>query len=113
MTTSSGESVNFQVTWNATIAVTSTSASVEMEGGGTSFMFQNAGSQECFVLGGPSNVVAVAGGAITASPDGSTAIQPGAIMVLSIPSLPAVPYIAAVCASGNSTLLRISQGTGS
>src|SRR5580658_8980975 len=99
----------FASSYNATIAATSTSQSVAMGGSGTFYLFQNVGTAECFVAVGGVNVVAVAGGAATKSPDGSLSVPAGAIVIYSFVDS-AQGYVAAVCASGNTTLLRISQG---
>lgn len=106
---------NFQPQVNCTIAAAAVSAAVSVPGTGTDFMIANVGSLEAFVAVGPAGVVAVAGGSITASNDGSVCIPGGAIMVLNFSAAMAAAqgapiYVAAISPGG--TTLRISQGLG-
>jgi hypothetical protein len=95
---------------NGTIAVTSTSQRIALQGTGGAVLLQNVGAAECFVAVGDATVVAVAGGAATAASDGAVSVPAGAIVIYSIP--PDAGYLAAVCASGSTTTLRVSRGDG-
>ena len=108
-------STNFQSTQNATIAATATSQSVEFSGSGTDFLFINTGTAEAFVAVGPSSVVALAGGSVTAANDGSISVPAGAVVVYNFRNAMvalkgAPPFVAAISPTG--TLLRVSQGMG-
>jgi len=95
---------------NSTIAVTDTSQAVALNGAGGGVLVKNVGSSECFIAAGDSTVTAVAGAAATDATDGSMSVPPGEIAVYSIPQT--ATHLAAVCASGITTLLRISRGEG-
>jgi hypothetical protein len=95
----------------STIAVTSTSQRVAFTGGNNveSIFLANVGTNECFIEFGSSTVTAVAGGSSTAASDGSMSIPSGFYGVISNVGQ---SNIAAVCAGGNTTTLRIMPGTG-
>lgn len=95
---------------NSTIAVTDTSQRVALNGMGSAVLVKNVGSAECFIAAGSSTVVAVAAGAITDATDGSMSIPPGEIAVYCIPV--SATHLAAICATGITTLLRVSRGEG-
>lgn len=96
---------------NSTIAVTDTSQRVALPGGQTStIVVKNVGASECFIASGDSSVTATAGGAATAASDGSFSIPPGEIGSYTIS--PIATHIAAICATGITTTLRISRGEG-
>ena len=95
---------------NGTIAVTSTSQAIALQGAGGSILLQNVGTTECFVKVGASTVTAKAGGAATLAADGSMSIPGGAIVVYSIPQT--ATHIAAICAGSGTTTLRVSRGSG-
>ena len=104
---------NFRSTDNATVAVTNSTGNVALTGQGSDFEFKNTGSVEAFVnVGASSSVTATAGGALTADKDGSQSVPAGAILVYSFPNCGATPYVAAITATGTTTL-RVSQGFGS
>lgn len=95
---------------SGTIAVTATSARLNLSAtAGPKLYVYNAGSSECFIAFGDSTVTAVAGGNTTAA-TGSMSVPAGAFFVIEI-GLNAT-YVAAVCASGNTTTLRLTRGDG-
>ena len=95
---------------NGTIAVTSSTQAIALQGAGGSVLLQNVGTTECFVKVGASTVTAVAGGSSTDETDGSLSIPGGAIVVYSIPQT--ASHIAAICAGVGTTTLRVSRGSG-
>ena len=95
---------------NSTIAVTSTSQRVSLSGVGSVLLLKNVGATECFVAAGNSTVVAVAGGSATAASDGSMSVAAGEIATYSITET--TTHLAAICASGFTSLLRVSRGEG-
>ena len=95
---------------NSTIAVTSTSQAIALNGAGGAVMVKNLGSNECFIAQGASTVTVVAGGAATAASDGGFSVPAGEIATYSIPA--SATHLAAICASGLTTLLRVSRGDG-
>ena len=96
---------------SSTIAVTSTSQAVALSDGNNaeSVYIANVGTAECFIAFGNASVSATPGGSATNATDGSMSIPAGFHGVIS--SL-GQTYIAAVCASSNSTTLRITCGSG-
>lgn len=103
---------NFRSTDNATIATTGTSANVTMVGDGTDFQFANVGTAEAFVTVATSAATAIAGGGSTKDGDGSNSVPAGAIMVYSFPNAGSAPSVAAITATGTTTL-RVARGFGS
>jgi hypothetical protein len=105
----------FRAIENATLAATTSSGSVALPGGARAagqdwhMRLQNTGPSEAFFNLGGAAVAAVAGGAVTASPDGSVALAVGAIEIWRID--PGVTHIAAITAAGTA-VLRISIGEG-
>lgn len=97
-------------TVNGTIAATASSQRISMPGTGGSIMIQNTGGTECFVAVGDSTVTATAGGSATAAADGGMSVPPGIIAVYSIPQT--ATHLAAICAAGGTTTLRVSRGSG-
>lgn len=94
---------------SGTIAATSASASLALTGNGPKLYVRNAGASECFIAIGDSAVVAVAGGAVTAA-TGSMSVGPGAFFVIEMGNF--ATHVAAICASGNTTTLRVTRGDG-
>lgn len=96
---------------NSTIAVTTTSQSIAMQGAGPTVLVQNVGAVECFIAVGGSGVTATAAAAspATDATDGSMSIPAGAIAVYTIPEVDT--HLAAVTASGTTTL-RVSRSEG-
>jgi hypothetical protein len=99
----------------ATLAATSISAAVALPGtirglqDRTMRVF-NAGPGGAFLALGNSAVVAVAGGTVTASPDGSLFIPAGVVEMIGLS--PGHTHAAAVCAAGETALLRLATGEG-
>ncbi len=94
---------------SGTIAVTAASQALDMSGtAGNNVYVANVGSTECFIKMGSSTVVAVAGGSITGT-GGGMSIPSGFTASLSIGTN---THIAAVCASGGTTTLRVTRGDG-
>jgi hypothetical protein len=96
-------------TVNGTVAVTTTSQRVAMQGSGGSLVLKNVGGTECFVAVGNSTVTATAGTSATDETDGSFSIPAGEVGSYSIPVT--ATHVAAVTASGTTTL-RVSRGEG-
>lgn len=97
-------------TVNSTIAVTATSQRVLLNGIGGVVLVKNIGSGECFIAAGDVTVTATAGAGTTDATDGSLSIAPGEIGTYSIPT--SATYLAAVCATGITTTLRVARGDG-
>jgi len=109
---------NFQAGQKNTLACSETSNNVKFSGASTDFEFKNIGTNEAFVDFGGSDVTVTAGGTNTAANDGGLSIPAGAILIYNATDKMVVQqggpiYVAGVCASGNTTTLRITQGTGS
>ena len=101
----------------ATVAVTAASASVQLGLVGDTILFYNDGTNMIFAKIGTATVVAVAGGTATLANDGDMWMPPGAVMGLRIdPSVNAssggAVFVAAICAAGLTSTLRISRGSG-
>jgi hypothetical protein len=97
---------------NGTIAVTATSQAIALQGAGAVVLVQNVGSGECFIAVGDSTVTAVAAAATPATDatDGSMSVPPGVVASYSVPL--SATHLAAVCATGGTTTLRVSRGEG-
>ena len=98
-------------TVNGTVAVTTTSQAIALQGAGGALLVKNVGSTECFIAVGSSTVTATAAAAAPATDatDGSMSIPAGEIGTYSIPVT--ATHLAAVTASGTTTL-RVSRGEG-
>lgn len=94
---------------NGTIAVTTSSQSIALQGAGMSLLVKNVGGGECFIAIGDSTVTATAGAAATDATDGSLSVPAGEIAIYSIPAT--ATHVAAITASGTTTL-RVSRGDG-
>lgn len=94
---------------NGTISASNKSASVNLNGTGTTVLVQNLGTAEVFVALGSSTVTAVAGGSSTKDSDGSLSVPSGTSRFLT--SAPTDTYVAAITASGTATV-RASRGDG-
>jgi hypothetical protein len=94
---------------SSTIAATSTTQRVALGARTTNVYVANVGSGEAFVNFGDATVVAVAGGAATAASDGHMSIPSGFFGVIATSNQ---TNMAAICASGVTTTLRITPGEG-
>lgn len=100
---------------NSTIAVTSTTQNVALGAtnvNATTVQVFNVGLKEAFIAFGGSSVTVTAQGAVTATNDGGTSIPAGALLSFSA-YLPAITHVAAICAAGETTTLRVCRGIGS
>lgn len=96
---------------NGTIAVTTTSQRIALQGAGSVVLVANVSTVECFIAVGSSTVVAVAAAAspATDATDGSMSIPPNTSATFSIPDT--ATHLAAVTAA-TTTTLRVSRGDG-
>lgn len=96
---------------NGTIAVTTTSQRIALQGAGAVVTLANVSTVECFVAVGDSTVVATAAAtpAATSATDGSMSIPANSWASFAIP-LDAT-HLAAVTAASTTTL-RVSRGEG-
>jgi len=97
---------------SAALAVTSTSTATPIQVKGannnaTQRLVYNAGTKDCFLAWGASNVAAVA--PIAGTPANGQPIPAGAVMVLSFPPN---AYFAAITAGADTTTLYITPGEG-
>lgn len=92
---------------SGTIAATTSSQSVAVTGKGKTLYVANAGTTECFVAVGSSDVVAVAGAGITGLA-GHMSVMPGICFAL---AMDRNTHVAAITASGTTTL-RFTRGDG-
>lgn len=100
---------NFRGTAYGTLAVSNSSGTLALTGGvGQDFEFKNVGTIEAFVNLG-TLAVANAG---TTGVETSLSIPAGAILVYNFPNAADAATVAAVTATGTTTL-RVSQGNGS
>jgi len=96
-------------TVNSTLAATTTSDRVALQGVGSVVRVNNVGTVEAFIAFGDSTITATAGGAATKASDGSGSVGAGATELFSVPLT--ITYAAGVTASGTTTL-RLSRGEG-
>lgn len=101
---------NFRATSQATLAVSNSSGTVTIaNGSGQDFEFKNVGTAEAFVQLG---TTVVAGGTVSAE-TGGLSIPVGGILMYNFPNaIDGAVVFAGITASG-STVLRVTQGTGS
>jgi hypothetical protein len=97
-------------TVSGTVAVTDTSQAIALQGAGKTVVLKNVGNNECFVAAGAASVTATAGAGITDATDGSFSIPAGEIGSYTINT--DATHLAAVCATGLSTTLRVARGEG-
>ncbi len=103
---------NFNITTatNGELAVTSTSKPLHLAGTGNAYLLSNGGTNPVAIaIGGSSVTVAFP---TADAVGGGLVILPGAIMTVST-SAGEDSYVAAICGSGLTSTLYISQGSGS
>lgn len=108
-----GSAANFVVTTatNGGLAVTDVAATaLHLNGTGNSYVVSNAGSKTAFIAIGAAAVTVAA--IVLGAVGGGYPILAGAIMTVST-SAGTDSYITAICLSGETTTLYISQGSGS
>jgi len=108
---------NFISRQRGTIAATSTSQRIAFSGASVDFTICNTdpSAKNAFIEFGDATVVATAGGSITAAGDGSQCVPAGVMATFRFENVNNITTInvAAVCAGSDTTILRISQGSGS
>lgn len=101
--------LDFFTEQNGCLAVSSVSSSVAIGSAGDTLLLMNVGATLCYIRQGDSQVVATAGGVVTAAATGGFPVPAGAI--LQIRALYESTHLAAITDSGTTTL-RISRGSG-
>lgn len=95
---------------SGTIAVTDATQSIALQGAGKTVVLKNVGLSECFVAAGDSTITVVAGSGATDATDGGFSIPAGEIGSYTINT--DATHLAAICAAGQTTTLRVARGEG-
>jgi len=95
---------------SGTISVTATSQRIQLNGNGVHVYVANVGANEAFICFGGSSVVAAAAGSATQQNDGvGMSIPPGFVGTINRGQN---THVAAICASGLTSLIRFTTGDG-